>query len=133
MGPGLLESAYEACLGFELRARGHTVEQQRPLPVLYKGTALDCAYRMDLVIDERVVVEVKAVEQLLPVHEAQLLSYLRLSGLPLGLLINFHSATVKQGIRRLRNFKPLSVPSLPSALSVTPSSASSVRSVVKTS
>ena len=114
LGPGLLESVYEACLQFELCARGHRVERQRPLPVVYKGIAIDCAYRMDLVVDEYVVVEVKTVDQLLPVHEAQLLSYLRLSSLPLGLLINFHGETVKQGIRRLRRFKTPSPSSLPS-------------------
>ena len=122
LGPGLLESAYEACLEFELTAQGHGVEKQKPLPVTYKGTPIDCLYRLDLVVGGLVVVEIKAVENLLPVHQAQILSYLKLSGLPLGLLINFHGATLKEGVRRFRSLQPFSV-----------SSASSVPSVVKNS
>jgi GxxExxY protein len=116
LGPGLLESAYEACLASELAARGIRVERQRTLPVVYKGAEIDCMYRLDMVVEDCVLVEIKAVEHLLPVHEAQILSYLRLSGLPLGLLINFHCATLKQGIRRFCNFPPshpLSAPSAP--------------------
>jgi GxxExxY protein len=86
IGPGLLESAYEACLAFELRERGLRVEQQKPLPVIYKGVKLDCGYRLDLVVDDSVIVEVKAVEKLTTVHEAQLLSYLRLLNCRAGLL-----------------------------------------------
>jgi GxxExxY protein len=103
LGPGLIESAYEACLECELLERGHLVERQRALHVIYKGVAIDCAYRLDLVVDRRVLVEVKAVERLLPVHQAQILSYLRLSDLPLGLLINFHGLTLKEGVRRFRS------------------------------
>jgi GxxExxY protein len=80
LGPGLLESAYEACLAFELRELGFKVEQQKPLPVLYKNVRLDCGYGLDLVVEDLVIVEVKAVEQLQPIHDAQLLSYLRLTG-----------------------------------------------------
>jgi GxxExxY protein len=112
LGPGMLESAYEACLECELIARGHVVERQRPLPIVYKGVPIDCAYRMDLVVDGQVLVELKAVEQLLPIHQAQILSYLRLSGLPLGLLINFNGATLRQGVRRFRPFQSLSVSSV---------------------
>src|SRR6266850_8492695 len=85
IGPGLLESAYEACLVYELRGRGFRVEQQKPLPVIYKGVHLDCGYRLDMVVNECVIVEVKAVEKLIAVHEAQLLSYLRLLDYRVGL------------------------------------------------
>src|SRR5436189_2074813 len=101
IGPGLLESAYEACLVFELRDRGFKVEQQKPLPVVYKNVKLDCGYRLDLVIEGRVIVEIKAVERLTTVHEAQLLSYLRPCGCRLGLLINFHVSMLKNGVRRI--------------------------------
>jgi len=100
LGPGLLESAYEACLCHELASRGLRLQRQVALPVRYKGVHLDCGYRLDLVVEDRVVVEVKAVEALLPVMEAQLLTYLRLSGKRVGLLINFHARVLKDGIRR---------------------------------
>jgi GxxExxY protein len=116
LGPGMLESAYEACLEYELAARGHTTERQKPLPIVYKGVPIDCAYRLDLVVDEQVIVEVKAIEHLLPVHQAQVLSYLRLSGLPLGLLINFNGATLRQGVHRFRAFQSVSVSSVPSVV-----------------
>ena len=116
LGPGMLESAYEACLEYELLSRGHAIERQKPLPVTYKGTSIDCAYRLDLVVDEQVIIEIKSVEQLLPIHQAQILSYLRLSGLPLGLLINFNGPTLKQGVRRFRPFHPPSVSSVSSAV-----------------
>ena len=116
LGPGLLEGAYEACLGYELIARGHAIDRQKPLPIIYKGVSVDCAYRLDMVVDEQVIVEIKAVEHLLPIHQAQILSYLQLSGLPLGLLINFNGATLKQGVRRFRPFQPLSVSSVPSVV-----------------
>ena len=103
LGPGLLESAYEACLLFELVQKGLTVQQQKPLPVIYKGVNLDCGYRLDLVIDDSVIVEVKAVDQLAPIHQAQLLSYLKLSGREVGLLINFNVKVLKQGIVRMVN------------------------------
>jgi GxxExxY protein len=101
LGPGLLESAYEACMVFELADRGLAVEQQKPLPVNYRDVKLDCDYRLDLLVDGRVIVELKAVEKLEPIHEAQLLSYLKLSGCKVGLLINFNVRVLKLGIRRL--------------------------------
>ncbi len=106
LGPGLLESAYQACLAFELRQLGFKVEEQKPLPVVYKEVKLDCGYRMDLVVDDSVVLEIKAVEPLAPIHEAQLLSYLRLSGMHIGLLMNFHTRVLKDGIKRLVNEFP---------------------------
>jgi GxxExxY protein len=100
LGPGLLESAYEECLCHELRLRGVAFERQRPLPVEYKGTKLDCGYRLDLLVADVVVVEIKAVESIEPIHEAQLLTYLKLGGWKLGLLINFNVPVLKDGIRR---------------------------------
>ena len=100
LGPGLLESAYEECLAYELTLRGVPFERQKPLPVVYKGMKLECGYRVDLLIDGRVVVELKAVEALAPIHDAILLTYLRLSGCKIGLLINFHCVVLKHGIRR---------------------------------
>ena len=101
LGPGLLESAYEECLCRELSLRQVPYERQRALPVEYKGLRLDCGYRLDLVVDGQVVVEVKAVEALMPIHEAQVLTYLRLGGWKAGLLINFNVPILKRGIRRL--------------------------------
>lgn len=103
LSPGLLESAYQTCLAFELIERGYKVEQQKPLPLIYKNVHLDCGYRLDLLVNEAVIVEIKAVEQLAPIHEAQLLSYLRLSGCKVGLLINFNVKLLKYGIKRLAN------------------------------
>ncbi|MEA2033038.1 MAG: GxxExxY protein [Euryarchaeota archaeon] len=103
MGPGLLESAYETCLAFELVERGLKVEQQKPLPVVYREVKLDCGYRLDLLVEEAVIVEIKAVDRLAPIHKAQLLSYLRLSGCKVGLLINFNVKVLKDGIRRVVN------------------------------
>jgi GxxExxY protein len=100
LGPGLLESAYEECLCRELSLRRIPFERQRPLPVEYKGLRLDCGYRIDLLMADTVVVEIKAVEKLLPVHEAQLLTYMKLGGWQVGLLINFNVPILKQGIRR---------------------------------
>ena len=100
LGPGLLESAYEECLCHELNLRGLPFERQRPLPIDYKGVKLDCGYRLDIVVANLVVVEVKAVASILPIHEAQLLSYLKLGGWNLGLLLNFHVPVLKDGIRR---------------------------------
>jgi GxxExxY protein len=102
LGPGLLETAYEECLCHELSLRGVSFRRQVPLPVLYKKVKLDCGYRMDIVVREQLIVEIKAVEKLLPVHDAQLLTYLKLSGLHVGLLINFNVPVLKQGIRRLK-------------------------------
>jgi len=104
--PGLLESAYEACLAFELVERGLKVEQQKPLPVVYRDVRLDCGYRLDLLVEEKVIVEIKAVDRLAPIHQAQLLSYLRLSGCKVGLLINFNVKVLKDGIRRVVNSFP---------------------------
>jgi GxxExxY protein len=115
-GPGLLESAYEACLVFELRDRGLQVEQQKALPVVYRGVRLDCGYRLDLVVADSVIVEIKAVEKLTSVHEAQLLSYLRLANCRIGLLLNFHCTMLKHGIRRIVNDFPSSANSAFSAV-----------------
>jgi len=101
LGPGLLESAYEECLCYELSKMGLSYKRQQSLPVEYKGIKLDCGYRLDLVVEEKVIVEIKSVEKLLPIHQAQLLTYLRLSELKLGLLINFNSALLKDGIKRM--------------------------------
>jgi GxxExxY protein len=101
LGPGLLESAYEACLAYELADRGLSVERQKALPVTYKGVKLHCGYRIDLLVAGQVVIELKAVEALEPIHEAQVLSYLKLSGCKVGLLINFHVGMLKDGIRRI--------------------------------
>jgi GxxExxY protein len=101
LGPGLLESAYEACLAYELISREHSVERQKWLPVVYGEVRLDCGYRLDLVVDDSVIVEVKAVDRMVPIHEAQLLSYLRLSSRSLGLLINFNVRLLRDGVKRL--------------------------------
>jgi GxxExxY protein len=101
LGPGLLESAYEACLLHEVRKRGLQAEAQLPLPLAYDGVILDVGYRVDLLVEQSVIVELKAVEKLLPIHEAQLLCYLRLSGRRLGLLINFNVLHLKDGIKRM--------------------------------
>jgi len=101
LGPGLLESAYEECLCRELTIRNISFEHQKPLPLEYKGFKLECGYRIDLLVAGTVVVEVKAVEVLLPIHEAQLLTYLKLGGWKPGLLINFNVPVLKQGIKRL--------------------------------
>lgn len=101
LGPGLLESAYEVCLKYELKEVGLAVESQVAQPVIYKGLDLECGYRLDLLVENLVVVELKAVEALLPIHAAQLLTYLRLRNLWLGLLINFNVPVLKQGIKRI--------------------------------
>ena len=100
LGPGLLESSYRECLCRELLLRGIPFEREKPLPLEYKGIHLGCGYRIDLLVDESVVVEIKAIEALAPIHEAQLLTYLRIGGWRLGLLINFNVAVLKNGIRR---------------------------------
>jgi len=100
LGPGLFESAYQACLCKELSLRGINFRTELPLPVEYKGVRLDCGYRIDVLVAELVVVEIKAVEALAPVHDAQLLTYLRLGGWKVGLLINFNVAVLKHGIHR---------------------------------
>ena len=103
LGPGLLESAYRACLAFEIDDRGLPVESEVPLPIVYRGIKLNAGYRIDLIVADSVIVEVKAVERMLPVHHAQLLAYLRLSGRKLGLLLNFNVTRLKYGITRLAN------------------------------
>ncbi len=103
LGPGLLESAYEECLCHELMLRGLSFKRQVELPVVYKGIKLDCGYRIDIIVEDRVVLELKTVEKLLPVHEAQLLTYLKLSGKRVGLLINFYSAVIRNSIKRMVN------------------------------
>ncbi len=100
LGPGLLESTYEACLIFELNQMGLKVERQKPLPIIYKGIKLHCGYRLDLLIENTVIVEIKSVDDLAPIHSSQLLSYLNLSQFQVGLLINFNVKILKHGIRR---------------------------------
>jgi len=101
LGPGLLESAYEECLCHELSIRALRFQRQVPLPVTYKGVKLDCGYRLDLVVEDKVILELKSVEQVTSLHEAQLLTYLRLSGKKVGLLLNFNTPVMKDGITRL--------------------------------
>ncbi len=103
LGPGLLESAYEACLAYELRKRGLQVEVQLELPIEYDGVQLEVGYRIDLMVEGTVIVELKAVSEIHPIHEAQLLSYLKLSKKKIGLLINFHVVRLKDGIKRMAN------------------------------
>ena len=102
LGPGLLESAYEACFIYELRLRKLKVENQKSVPVFYKDVMLDCGYRANLVVEDQVIVEIKAVAGIAPIHEAQLLSYLKLSDCKFGLLINFNVQLLKEGVRRFR-------------------------------
>ncbi len=101
LGPGLLESAYQECLCYELKTNGIAFGRQVALPVIYKTVKLDCGYRMDLVIDDQLIVELKTVEKILPIHEAQLLTYLKLSEIRTGLLLNFNTAVLKNGIKRM--------------------------------
>ena len=101
LGPGLLESAYEQCLVLELTRRGVAVERQKDVPIVFQGMRIDAGYRIDLLVGGSIIVELKAVDRLAPVHDAQLLSYLRLANLRIGFLINFHVRLLKEGIRRL--------------------------------
>jgi GxxExxY protein len=103
LGPGLLESAYRVCLAYELETLGLQVEQERPIPVVYEGVRLECGFRADLIVDGLIVVECKAKERLHPVDKAQLVSHLRLLGLEVGLLINFHETVLKDGLQRVVN------------------------------
>jgi GxxExxY protein len=103
LGPGLLESAYEECLCRELGLRKINYERQKPLPVEYKGVKLDCGYRLDIVIGDTLILELKACETLEPIHQAQVLTYLKLTGLKIGLLINFNVPVLKMGIKRIMN------------------------------
>jgi len=100
LGPGLLESTYEMCLCRELSIRGIPFERQVPIPVEYKGVKLDCGYRADIVVDETILIEIKAVDSVLSIHDAQLLTYLKLGGWKIGLLINFNVELLKHGLRR---------------------------------
>ncbi len=106
LGPGLLESVYESALCQELATRGLSFVRQHPMPVIYKGTPIDCGFRLDILVESRVIIELKVVEKILPIHEAQLLTYLKLSNLQLGLLINFNVRILKDGIRRFVNNLP---------------------------
>ena len=101
LGPGLLESTYQACFAYELRKAGHEVEAEVALPVVYDGVKPEIGYRIDLLVDKRVIIEVKSVDVLAPIHEAQLLSYMKLSGKSVGLLMNFNVLHLKDGIKRL--------------------------------
>lgn len=103
LGAGLLESAYEACLCYELRKAGLKVEQQKPVPLIYEEVKLECAYRMDLFVENQIIVELKAVDTLHPIHTTQLLTYLKLSNHKLGLLINFNVQHLRDGIKRVAN------------------------------
>lgn len=100
LGPGLLESAYEECLAFELVNAGLYIERQKPVPVIYKAIKLECGYRIDILVENTVVIELKTVEAFNPVHEAQILTQLKFAGMPVGLLVNFNVVLLKSGIRR---------------------------------
>ncbi len=100
LGPGLLESAYEECMVFELKTKGISVERQKPVPVIYKEIKLDCGYRLDLKIASEIIVEIKSVEVLAPIHDAQILTYMRFSKIKIGLLMNFNVTSLRQGIKR---------------------------------
>lgn len=101
LGPGLLESAYEVCLEYELLKKGFKVERQKPLPVVYEEVKLDAGYRIDLLVEDVVIVELKAVEEIAPIHQAQTMTYLKLSDRKLGLLMNFNVTDMKKGIKRI--------------------------------
>lgn len=103
LGPGLLESAYQKCLAVELTSRGFSIELEKPLPIIYNNTKIECGYRLDILVEKELIVELKAVEKTLPLHLAQLLTYLKLLDKSLGLLINFNVPLIKQGIRRVVN------------------------------
>ncbi|HIJ61856.1 MAG TPA: GxxExxY protein [Rhodospirillaceae bacterium] len=101
LGPGLLESAYEECLCHELSQNNIAYRRQVAVPVIYKGLKLDCGYRLDIVADQSLIIEIKAVERLLPIHDAQIMTYLKLTGIHAGLLLNFHSVVLRDGLRRI--------------------------------
>ena len=103
LGPGLLESVYEECICHELSLRGILLERQKPLPVVYKGKKLDCGYRLDIVVEKAIIVELKSCEKIEPIHRAQVLTYLKLSGLNLGLLLNFNTPVMHDGAVRIVN------------------------------
>ncbi|MEK7788721.1 MAG: GxxExxY protein [Planctomycetota bacterium] len=106
LGPGLLESAYEACMVYDLTQAGLRVEQQKSLPVVYREVKLECGYRLDLLVEKEVIVEIKSIEKFLPIHKAQLMSYLKLADCKVGLLINFNVEILKDGIQRVVNNFP---------------------------
>lgn len=99
LGPGLLESAYKECLCFELLSNGFSVETEKALPVVYKGVELDCGYRMDIVVNKEIIIELKSVRKIEPIHESQILSYMKLSGIKQGFLINFNTVLLKDGLK----------------------------------
>ena len=101
LGPGLLESTYEECLSHELSQRGIPFERQKPIPVIYKGVKLDCGYRLDLLVADRVILELKSVETLAPIHDSIMITYLKLSGHRIGLLMNFNVQILKKGVKRV--------------------------------
>lgn len=103
LGPGLLESAYEECLHYELKQQGFRIGRQVPLPLVYKEVELDCVYRLDLIVENKVIIEVKSVEAIKPIHSVQLLTYLKLTHCKLGLLLNFNVLHLKEGIKRVAN------------------------------
>jgi GxxExxY protein len=103
LGPGLLESAYEECMCHELRLRGISFERQKPVPIVFKGKELDCGYRLDIVVENAIILELKSCENIQPIHRAQLLTYLKLTTLQLELLLNFNTAFIKDGIVRIVN------------------------------
>jgi GxxExxY protein len=103
LGPGLLESTYETCLAYELQQRGLTIEQQKHLPIIYGELKIENCYRLDIVVENKVIVEVKAVETLIPLHHAQLLTYLKLAACKVGLLINFNVKMLREGVKRIVN------------------------------
>lgn len=103
LGPGLMESTYQACLAHELKLQGVKFESEKPLPVSYKGLFVDCSYRLDFLVEDLVIVELKSIQAILPIHEAQLLTYLKITGCPIGLLINFNVHLLKHGIKRMAN------------------------------
>ena len=105
LGPGLLESAYQACFAYELSSRGIGYQKELPVLLNYKGIRIEIGFRADVVIERKLLIELKAVEQLLPIHKAQVITYLKLMRLPLGLMINFNEALIKHGIRRVLNIK----------------------------
>lgn len=103
LGPGLLESAYEECLSHEITIQGFSIERQKPLPIRYRGIKLDCGYRLDVVVENAIILELKACEKIEPIHKAQLLTYLKLSGLHLGLILNFNVPVMRDGTVRIVN------------------------------
>lgn len=103
LGPGLLESVYQHCLAYEMIRAGLAIEMERPLPVIYEGVKLNCGYRLDLVVENRLILEIKSIDGLAPIHFAQVLTYLKISGFELGLLLNFNVESMKNGIRRIVN------------------------------